>query len=248
MTIRRIKERARTQIVGYIGILFLCELIMGLLLGAVSDWTVYFRYDFNVFNAILNGNVDAFAIEVAPAIAALSFILSVATILIAGPFTLSRITIYSKVFRHAKVTVGDCFSGFKANYGKAVGVSFLTSIYIFLWALIPFAGIFFVIVKSLAYSMSMYVLQDNPYMSVTECITESQRIMDGRKGKLFLLGLSFFGWLILAGLTAGILMIWLYPYMQSSMYNFYMDAKFNGVEIDPTDSPKAPSESQGVEF
>jgi uncharacterized membrane protein len=196
----------------------------------------------------MNGDLDAFAVEVAPAIAALGFILSVATIIVTGPFALSRINIYSKVFRHAKVTVGDCFSGFKANFGKAIGVSLLMGVYIFLWMLIPFAGVFIAFVKACAYSMSMYVLQDNPYMSVTECITESQRIMDGRKGKYFLLILSFIGWTILAMLTLGILYIWLIPYMNASMYNFYIDAKFNGVEIDPTAAPKAPSDNEGIAF
>ena len=45
--------------------------------------------------------------------------------------------------------------------------------------------------------------------------------MDGRKGNLFCLDLSFIGWALLAALTAGIGNLWLMPYMTVSRAAFY---------------------------
>lgn len=45
--------------------------------------------------------------------------------------------------------------------------------------------------------------------------------MDGRKGDLFCLDLSFIGWALLATLTAGIGYLWLMPYMTVSRAAFY---------------------------
>jgi uncharacterized membrane protein len=51
--------------------------------------------------------------------------------------------------------------------------------------------------------------------------------MNGNKGKLFGLYLSFIGWGILCILTLGIGFLWLYPYVSLSLANFYEDIKQN---------------------
>jgi uncharacterized membrane protein len=50
-------------------------------------------------------------------------------------------------------------------------------------------------------------------MKVKEALKKAWENTNGHKMDLFILGLSFIGWLMLAGLTVGILMIWLMPYM-----------------------------------
>ena len=54
-----------------------------------------------------------------------------------------------------------------------------------------------------------------------EAIERSKALMDGRKGDLFCLDLSFIGWALLATLTAGIGYLWLTPYMTVSRAAFY---------------------------
>jgi len=49
--------------------------------------------------------------------------------------------------------------------------------------------------------------------------------MKGKKGKLFLLDLSFIGWFLLCILTLGIGLLWLYPYILTSRAAFYEDVK-----------------------
>ena len=52
--------------------------------------------------------------------------------------------------------------------------------------------------------MSTYIVDDlkrqGKNLSATEAITKSRRLMDGHKWDLFVLDLSFLGWIILASL------------------------------------------------
>ena len=70
------------------------------------------------------------------------------------------------------------------------------------------------IIKGLSYSLTPYILAKYPEVPAKDALKLSMRFMNGRKGELFVLGLSFIGWCILAGLTFGILGIfYVIPYM-----------------------------------
>ena len=58
-------------------------------------------------------------------------------------------------------------------------------------------------------------------LTLNDAIEESMRLMKGNKWKLFVLILSFIGWDILAILTMGIGIIWLTPYIYTTMAKFY---------------------------
>ena len=83
------------------------------------------------------------------------------------------------------------------------------------------AAIIYTIVRSLLYSLSNYIAYDNSEMSTKEAVEESAKLMNGNRGNLFVLELSFIGWAILAALTLGIGMLWLIPYMQVAIVCFY---------------------------
>ncbi|MDR0527857.1 MAG: DUF975 family protein [Spirochaetaceae bacterium] len=83
------------------------------------------------------------------------------------------------------------------------------------------------IIKYLSYSMSYYILRDNPDIGVLEAITKSRKMMMGHKGQLFGLYLSFFGWGLLCVITLGIGVLWLVPYISLSLANFYETLKEN---------------------
>ena len=82
-------------------------------------------------------------------------------------------------------------------------------------------------------SQAAFVLMDNPGMPAMEAIRRSKELMQGHKGEYFLLLLSFLGWDILCGFTAGILLIWVAPY-QAVTQALYYDALCGG---QPTQSP-----------
>lgn len=116
-----------------------------------------------------------------------------------------------------KTKVGTLFGGFN-NFGSTCVAGLLVTTYTMLWSLL-----FIIpgIVKSFSYSMTFFILNDHPEMTASQAITESRRIMDGHKGELFVLGLSFIGWFILSMFTFGILLIYVIPYMQATIAAFY---------------------------
>lgn len=77
------------------------------------------------------------------------------------------------------------------------------------------------------YAMTYYIFVDNPDFAVMECISASKEMMEGNKVKLLLLQLSFIGWHILSILTLLIGYLWLIPYINSSMAEFYNNLKEN---------------------
>lgn len=77
------------------------------------------------------------------------------------------------------------------------------------------------------YAMTYYIFVDNPDFAVMECISASKEMMEGNKVKLLLLQFSFIGWHILSILTLLIGYLWLIPYINSSMAEFYNNLKEN---------------------
>lgn len=61
------------------------------------------------------------------------------------------------------------------------------------------AGIF-VFIKMLDYVLAPYIVYDNPGIGGRESLKKSKRLMNGNKGRLFGLTLSFIGWGLLANL------------------------------------------------
>ena len=56
------------------------------------------------------------------------------------------------------------------------------------------------VVKAYSYAMTPYIMAEHPGLTTNEAITESRRIMDGNKWRLFCLDLSFLGWELLCTL------------------------------------------------
>lgn len=103
-------------------------------------------------------------------------------------------------------------------------ITIITTVLTFLWSLLLFIP---GIVKSFSYSQALLIYRDSVKaghpMGYMEAITESRKRMDGKKGFLFIFDLSFLGWFILTGFTAGILGIWVYPYYWIATIKFYTD-------------------------
>ena len=118
--------------------------------------------------------------------------------------------------------LGAAVDGAKADIGGALITGLLYNIFIMLWSMLfVIPGI----VKSYSYALTYYVKLDNPELSPTEAITESRRLMNGYKMKLFLLDLSFFGWMLLGTLCLGVGTLWVAPYMEASRAVFYEEVR-----------------------
>ena len=153
-----------------------------------------------------------------------------ATILFLGPLTVAY-NWFSLVFMRGQTPdyvypYRTAFS--EVNYMRFMLTYFMMQLFIFLWSLL-----FIIpgIVKSFSYAMTPFILMDHPEMEWKEAITESRRLMDGHKGDLFVLYLSFIPWLLLTCLTMGILLIYVTPYMQMTVANFYRGLKEEDIGV-----------------
>ena len=77
------------------------------------------------------------------------------------------------------------------------------------------------LILALAYTMVPYILHDHPELHPAGVLSESRMMMRGHKWELFLLILSFFGWMILCVFTLFIGYLWLAPYMQMTITKYY---------------------------
>ena len=81
------------------------------------------------------------------------------------------------------------------------------------------------IIAGLMLSQTCFILKDDPQVSATDAMKRSMEMMQGHKMELFKLWLSFIGWIILAVLTCGFGMLFLYPYMYTTLAHYYEDLK-----------------------
>ena len=126
-------------------------------------------------------------------------------------------TIYSyNVVKKDDPTYANLFDGF-AIFGKVLWLGILEFIFTFLWTLLLIVP---GIVAAYRYRQALYIMLDNPDMSALECISASKRMMDGHKGELFVMDLSFLGWYILC--IVPFVGIWVQPYAAISYATYYV--------------------------
>ncbi len=147
---------------------------------------------------------------------------SLLSFLIVPPLVYGYNVILLELHRENKlVEVTRLFDGF-SDFGRIGGTMILMQLYTVLWMLLlVIPGI----VKSYSYALTPYILKDRPELKFNAAIEESMRMMNGYKMKLFLLDLSFIGWILLTMLTFGIGLLFLNPYMSVSRIAFYEDLK-----------------------
>jgi uncharacterized membrane protein len=145
----------------------------------------------------------------------------VGALLLSGPLTLGFCLFIVDVSSGNKLSVGRLLGGLD-NFFTALLLYVMKSIFVFLWSLL-----FIIpgIIKSYSYTMSYYILIDNPDIESGEAITRSRTMMSGHKWRLFCLHFSYIGWLILSMFTFGILLLWVIPRMEVAKYEFYLDLK-----------------------
>ena len=140
-------------------------------------------------------------------------------LLISGPLSFGATKVFLKLARSGDaIKIEDTFGGFTSDLGGNIILGLLISVFTFLWSLLfVIPGI----VKAYSYSMAFYIKHDNPTYTWKQCIDESRKMMDGNKMRLFLLDLSFIGWIIVGMLCLGIGTLWVSPYMSAAHANFY---------------------------
>jgi len=156
---------------------------------------------------------------------------------VTGLVAVGYISLYLVLMRGGNPSFEGCISAITENIGTKFIATLLVSLYTFLWSLL-----FIIpgIVKSYSYAMTPYILLDRPELSATEAIKESEKMMNGHKMDLFILELSFIGWIFLSVLTCGVLILYVEPYMAATKSAFYLELK------GPDPVPEAEAEEQQI--
>lgn len=154
------------------------------------------------------------------------------------PLSWGMVVYFLRLLRGSSdIAVSSVFRGYE-QFGRIFLTMLLRQVYIFLWALLLIIP---GIVKYYSYSMTEYVLNDNPDLKYNGAINRSMKLMSGHKWKLFVMDLSFLGWGLLALLTCGIGYLWLTPYFATTRAAFYHELLKEEELANPSAAPETPA-------
>jgi uncharacterized membrane protein len=220
-----IKLQAKTNFRSQYGVCVLATLIYTAITFALSGPPA-FLYMGNLWETVLNfGRIPYIGVPVDPS---MNFPFFAATLLLMPPIIVGFAQMFLRVYRGGRGDIGEAFGAGFRDYGRNLGGILWMDLFIFLWTLL-----FIVpgIIKAIAYSMTPYILADSKKVRPTEALKLSMRMTYGYKGRIFVMYLSFIGWLILSALTFQILFVlYVGPYMQASLAGQYDELKKNAIE------------------
>lgn len=146
---------------------------------------------------------------------------AVAPLVLTGPLELGLTLFMLQVVRNGKGEFATGFKGFNQFLPAFTG-SLLAAIFTLLWCLLlVIPGI----IATYRYSMLYYIIADNPELSGPAALNKSKEMMVGHKWELFVLHLSFIPWGLLCIVTFGLAGIYVIPYIDATVTNFYEQLK-----------------------
>lgn len=223
-----LKANAKENLKRYYWSAFLVCLIVGIFNGGggVSG-------GFNRLQSLREGNYDYnsfdFSYFVTPeftwivGVAAIAIIIAViiataVSLFVGNPLLVGKDR-YFMCNRDAKVGIGEIgFAYSSGSFLNVVKTMFLKDLFIFLWSLLLIVP---GIIKSYEYAMIPYILAENPSIDSKRAFELSKEMMYGEKWNYFVLQLSFIGWYLLGLLACCIGGIFVTPYYEATLAEFY---------------------------
>ncbi len=86
------------------------------------------------------------------------------------------------------------------------------------------------LIISIIFAFSTIILVNNPSTSAIDALKQSKKLMVGNKLKYMYIFVTFIGWFLFAILTFGVGLLFVLPYLQLTVINFYKDLKENKVQ------------------
>lgn len=176
----------------------------------------YFDFDFGAYCLSLVRNILIQYVFLIPL-----------TIFLLNPLAVGFIRFFLEPRWGIPANIKSLFFAFRGDrYWNIVKVTFLMSLKSFLWGLLfVFPGI----IKQLEYSQILPLLAENPDLPADRCFTISKGMTDGSKSDIFVLYLSFIGWILLGSLACGFGIVFVYPYINATMAELYMFYRYHAV-------------------
>ncbi len=182
----------------------------------------------NYVNLYVKRNTDGISdmLYLSPAMFNLFWIMPIVSLLL-YPITVALSGYYTNCLRNNEFKSQYVYTSASNNYIKFLLTEIIRNIFVSLWSILLLVP---GIIKGLSYSMTRYIICDNPTLSSTEAIEISKRITKGFKGDILLMYLSFIPWLILVTATFSIASIYVIPYMGITEAMFYENLKKHAIE------------------
>ncbi|XOK60788.1 DUF975 family protein [Paenibacillus elgii] len=161
----------------------------------------------------------------------------IGAIVITGPLTYGLYGYYLGTVRGELTSVSNLFDGFNNNqFGNAFVLNLVSGIFIFLWSLLLIVP---GIIAALSYSQAYFIMRDNPGMPALDALRQSKEMMNGHKTRLFMLYLSFIGWILLGMIPFGLGMFWVQSYIYASVAAFYVELKNQNFATPYAEAPRS---------
>lgn len=201
--------------------MFFAAIIIYLLQDGFAVWV-------NVKNILSNGMVyfnDYYdsADNAAYGVGGTNFVISILLL----PFMVSLAGYYLNHIRGFNPEWKSIYKEGFDRFGKYLSTMLVTNIIIGLWSLL-----FIVpgVIKGYSYSQVKYILHDNPNLNSQDARRMSEIMTKGYKSDLFVLDLSFLAWYLLVACTAGIAIIYVTPYVETTKAMYYENLKKHAID------------------
>ena len=221
------KSFAKQQLQGRWGIPILITVIITIITSifAIPDMI---RTISESSNVMASENIDQYILAMSELSSSnTSFISTIIQAIVAGILSLASLNVYIQMTRSPEPVSFSLFIEGLNNWFKATLATLWQFIWLFLWSLL------FIIpgvIKSIEYSMMFYIIAEYKNISVTKAMKISMIITKGHKMDIFLLELSFIGWVLLSCLTLGLGLIILEPYVELTHVNTFHDLLQEAIE------------------
>ena len=126
--------------------------------------------------------------------------------------------VFTDVVEGKDASFSSVFDGFLYPV-KAVAANAYVLILVIMWTLLFIIPGF---VAAIKYSMTYYIIAENPDVPITDAVDMSKNMMEGHKLDYVMLILSFIPWLLLIIITFGLASIYVTPYMNTAYAQFYV--------------------------
>ena len=144
-----------------------------------------------------------------------------ADLLIGGPLFVGLHVFSLAIVRSKEASARQLFEGF-SSFANGLVAYLLIAVFTFLWMLLLIVP---GIMAALSYSMTFFILADNPETDGLEAIRKSKAMMYGHRWRLCCLAGRFIGWFLVGIFTMGIGFLWIGPYVMVSVARFYDDVR-----------------------
>ena len=163
-----------------------------------------------------------------------------------GIFAYGFSFIFLKISCNAPVKTNDLYYGFSSRTKEVLkaqlfraAISYVAFIPCYIFnevvpaeQLVDYVGIYFLLfglgllgqfIVMLLYNQTFFIMLDFPDYDAKKALTFSRELMKGNKGRFTYLLVSFIPLFILGMLTCCIGYLWIVPYMQATLAQFYLD-------------------------